>query len=239
MNVETRTEEIMEREVTTLAPDECLDLAEDVMALGRIRHLPVLQDGRVVGIVSHRDLLAAGLSRARDFDGKQRRTFLEAVEVREVMTRDVATLPPGATLEAAAALMLVRKISCIPIVHNETLVGIVTDTDLLRTAFLGEADEGEDVATRKEPEMSPVSHRYEEELQELRKLRDELRVQIHLGKAEAKDLWDQLEHRFIELEAKAKQIAQRMEHPIDGIGEATRLLAHEIREGYRTLRDLL
>ena len=228
----------MERDVTTLAPDECLDLAEDVMALGRIRHLPVLQDGRVVGIVSHRDLLAAGLSRARDFDGEQRRTFLKAVEVREVMTRDVATLPPDATLEAAAALMLVRKISCIPIVRDEILVGLVTDTDLLRTAFLGRTDEGEDAA-RKEPEVSQVSDRYEEEIEELRKLRDELRVQIHLGKAEAKDLWDQLEHRFIELEAKAKQIAQRLEHPIDEIGEATRLLAHEIREGYRTLRDLL
>lgn len=136
-----RVEELMESEVVTLEASDRLDLADDVMRLGHVRHIPVLDEGRVVGIVTHRDLLAASLSKTLSFDPGQRRTFLRSIDVGEVMTRDVATVAPGATLDEAAKLLLGRRIGCLPVVKPDgTLVGLVTETDLLRAAFLPEED---------------------------------------------------------------------------------------------------
>ena len=136
-----RVSEVMESEIVTLAASDRLDLADDVMRLGHVRHIPVLDDERVVGIVTHRDLLAASLSKTLAFDPKQRRTFLHSVDVGEVMIRDVVTVAPDATLGEAAALLLGRRIGCLPVVKPDgTLVGLVTETDLLRAAFL--PDEG-------------------------------------------------------------------------------------------------
>ena len=101
--------EIMRCEVATLAPDEKLDLAEDIMRLGRVRHMPVTEDSTLVGIVSARDLLAASLSQILEFDWPQRRTFLRSVTVSEVMTAEPVTAQPETTLRAAAKLMLERK----------------------------------------------------------------------------------------------------------------------------------
>jgi CBS domain-containing protein len=137
--------EIMESEVVTLAATDRLDLADDVMRLGQVRHIPVLEDGRVVGIVTHRDLLAASLSKALAFDPKQRRTFMHSVDVGEVMVRDVVTIAPEATLGEAASLLLGRRIGCLPVVKPDgTLVGLVTETDLLRAAF-GSGDDALEV----------------------------------------------------------------------------------------------
>lgn len=136
-----RVSELMRSEIVTLGASDRLDLADDVMRLGRVRHIPVLDDGRVVGIVTHRDLLAASLSKALAFDPKQRRTFLHSVDVGEVMTHDVVTVAADATLGEAATLLLGRRIGCLPVVKPDgTLVGLVTETDLLRAAFL--PDEG-------------------------------------------------------------------------------------------------
>jgi CBS domain-containing protein len=142
MGVEARrVSEIMESEVVTLAVADRLDLADDVMRLGQVRHIPVLEDGRVVGIVTQRDLLAASLSKALAFDPQQRRTFMHSVDVGEVMSRDVVTVGPDATLADAAALLLGRRIGCLPVVKPDgTLVGLVTETDLLRAAFLSDED---------------------------------------------------------------------------------------------------
>jgi CBS domain-containing protein len=136
-----RVSEIMESEVVTLAAADRLDLADDVMRLGQVRHIPVLDDGRVVGIVTQRDLLAASLSKALAFDPAQRRTFMHSVDVGEVMARDVVTVGPDATLGEAARLLLGRRIGCLPVVKADgTLVGLVTETDLLRAAFVSDED---------------------------------------------------------------------------------------------------
>ena len=70
-------ERIMQREFASVRSDERLDFVDDVMALGRVRHLPVVDDGKLVGVVSQRDLLAASLTRVLDFDAQERRTFLQ------------------------------------------------------------------------------------------------------------------------------------------------------------------
>jgi CBS domain-containing protein len=130
--------EVMRREVVTLTAQEKLDLTQDLMNLGRVRHLPVLDgDERVVGIVSHRDLLAAAMSKVLDFDPAARRTFLRSIEVSEVMARDVFSVSPQTALADAAQLLVRHKIGALPVVDPAgKLVGLVTDTDLLTAAYL-------------------------------------------------------------------------------------------------------
>jgi len=128
--------EVMQREFMHLAPEDGLDFVEEIMDLGRVRHFPVLEDGRLVGIVSQRDLLAASLTRVLDFDGAHRRAFLRSVEVREVMTASVRTVTPETTLAEVARLLDRHKIGCAVVVERERPVGLVTETDLLARAYL-------------------------------------------------------------------------------------------------------
>jgi CBS-domain-containing membrane protein len=130
--------EIMQREVVTLTTGEKLDLTQDLMNLGRVRHLPVLdEDQRVVGIVSDRDLLAAAMTNVLDFDPASRRTFLRSIEVAEVMAKEVVTVTPDTELGEVARIFVERKIGCVPVVGARgELIGLVTETDLIAAAFL-------------------------------------------------------------------------------------------------------
>jgi len=235
-----RVSELMQAEVATLTVHDRLDLAEDVMRLGRVRHMPVLDGTKLVGIVSSRDLLAASLSRVLDFEATQRRTFLRSVEVAEVMSQDLITVERDATLREVAALMLRHKIGCVPVVKaDKTFLGLVTETDLIKAALLSDPS-GDDVANRTKETMMPESkERFHKELDELRRVRDELKVRIHLAKADAKDRWDKLEQQFHRLEAKAGQISQISEEPLRDVRDAARLLIDEIRDGYRRIREAL
>lgn len=226
--------ELMRREVVTLQQSDHLDLADDIMRLGRIRHLPVLEGERLVGILSSRDLLAASLSRALDFEPMQRRAFLRAVDVKEVMTPGVETARKDDRASAAAVRMLGLKVGCLPVVDAEgRFLGLLTETDLV-AAVLEEEGEMIDV-----DEGGRRKHRFESELNELRRVRDELRVQMHLGKAEAEELWEKLEKRFHRAEAEVKKVAGRAEEPLQDVAEAAELLLDEIRNGYRRLREML
>lgn len=78
-----------------------------------------------------------------------------------------------------------------------------------------------------------------DELEELRRVRDELRVKIHLGKAEAKELWEKTEHKLEEFEQKVKSVSSQVEEPLHDVGEAAKLLLDEIKDGYRRIRGAL
>ena len=133
---DTPVSEVMQPEFMHLSPRDGLDFVEEVMGLGRVRHFPVLDDGKLVGIVSQRDLLAASLTRVLDFDGEHRRAFLRSVEVGEVMTRTVRTVPPDATLAEVARLFDRHKIGCVVVVDGDgTPLGLATETDLLARAY--------------------------------------------------------------------------------------------------------
>src|SRR5262245_16858671 len=93
--------EIMQREVATLRESDQLTVADDVMRLGLVRHMPVLSGEKLVGVVSNRDLLAASLTTALEFGAKERRAFLRSVEVREVMTKNVVSVGPDMPIAKA------------------------------------------------------------------------------------------------------------------------------------------
>ena len=233
-----RVSEIMRREVATLAPDERLDLAEDIMRLGRVRHMPVVDGDKLVGMVSQRDLLAVGLTKMLDFDARQRRAFMRSVQVSETMSREVVAIVPDATLAEAAERMLKRRVHALPVVERDAvMIGLVTDTDLLDAAF-GSADAGESVELEG-GHVSELRDRLQEDLNALRRMRDELRVQAHLGASEAKEAWERLEKKWAELEAKARLVAREAEEPIRDVGDAARKLIDEIRGGYEKLRRTL
>ena len=97
-----------------------------------IRHLPVLDGERLVGIVSDRDLKRAMASPATSLETHELRYLLDHVLVREIMTGGVITVRPTAPIEEAARLMVLEKIGALPVTEGERLIGILTETDLLR-----------------------------------------------------------------------------------------------------------
>jgi len=127
-----RVRDIMETKLVTISASERLSMVEDIMTLGRVRHMPVVQGGRLVGVVSERDLLRASLSVLSEHRDAERRAFLHVVEISRVMSTPAIVIGPDATIEEAALLMADKKIGCLPVVAGEELVGMVTETDVLR-----------------------------------------------------------------------------------------------------------
>jgi CBS domain-containing membrane protein len=129
---DTTVKDIMTKTVSTLGRNDTLDLADDIMTLERIRHLPVLDEGRVVGVVSQRDLFRSALAAALGYGEKAQKRLLRTIRVKEVMSEPAITVSPEAPVTEATRLMLDRKIGCLPVVDGHSLVGIVTETDVLR-----------------------------------------------------------------------------------------------------------
>ena len=128
-----RVRDVMTLDVTTLKRNDQLTLADDIMNLGRIRHLPVLDDDdvNVVGLVSQRDLFRGALARALGYGGRARRKILDTISVKEVMTSDVITTSPDTPLVEAARVLTEGKIGCLPVVEDGRLVGILTEGDFV------------------------------------------------------------------------------------------------------------
>jgi len=129
---ELRVRDVMTKEVTTLKRNDQLSLANDIMQLGRVRHLPVLEDdGRLAGILSQRDLFRGALARALGYGQHAQRKMLDSLLVKEVMNTDVITTHPDTPLIEAARVLLERKIGCLPVVEGGQLVGILTEADFV------------------------------------------------------------------------------------------------------------
>lgn len=126
-----RVKDLMQKEVATLQVADHLDLAGDIMALGRIRHLPVLEGEKVVGIVSQRDLFRAGISSVLQFRPATEREWLAKISVKEVVVKPVTTVSPDDPVARAVDLMLRLKIGCVPVVAEGKLVGLLSESDLL------------------------------------------------------------------------------------------------------------
>lgn len=97
----------------------------------RIRHLPVVEGGELVGIVSDRDLKRAKASPATSLEAHELTHLLNRLTMAEIMTRRVITVAPMVPVEEAARVMVREKISALPVIEEGRLVGIVTETDVL------------------------------------------------------------------------------------------------------------
>jgi CBS domain-containing membrane protein len=124
--------DLMQPEVVTLDAEESLGLADDIMRLGRIRHMPVTARGRLVGILSQRDLFRAAISSVLQFRAGVEREWLAKIPVREIMTSALCTIGPEAPILEAAKLMLEKRIGCLPVVEEDKLVGLLSESDCMQ-----------------------------------------------------------------------------------------------------------
>jgi len=119
----------------TAPPDMGVFQARQLMQERRIRHLPVTQEGELVGIVTDRDIRLNLPSPATSLSVWEVNYILARRTVGEVMSRGVMTIGADRDIAAAARLMLEHKIGALPVMDGGRFVGIITETDLLR-AFL-------------------------------------------------------------------------------------------------------
>ncbi len=132
LDSDVKVKEMMTKEVSILGCNHPLALADDIMTLERIRHLPVLEEGRVVGVVSQRDLFRSALAAALGYGQRAHRMLQRTIRVTEVMSAPAITISPEAMVKEAARVMIEHKIGCLPVVEGYTLIGIITETDILR-----------------------------------------------------------------------------------------------------------
>ena len=130
--------DLMTKEVVTIDANEPLSFADDVMQLGRIRHMPVVnEEGDLLGILSQRDLFRGALARALGYGRHAQDKLLDMLRAKEVMKSDVQTTQPDATIEEAAELMLKKKIGCLVVIEAQQIVGILTESDFVKLAAKG------------------------------------------------------------------------------------------------------
>jgi CBS domain-containing membrane protein len=117
---ELKVRDVMTADPTTLKRNDKLTLADDIMRLGRVRHLPVVDDDdqTVVGIVTQRDLFRDALAQALGYGRHAQRKLLDTLSVKDVMATEVVTASPEASLVEAAKILTERKIGCLPVVEK-------------------------------------------------------------------------------------------------------------------------
>ena len=123
---------IMMGSPVTLTPDDTLDLANNVISLGRIRHIPVIENGKLVGLLSERDLIGAAANRIFGLNQKSKSALLKTESVKSIMKKRLVTVTPDTPIKDAARLMADKKIGCVPVISAGSLVGLVTTTNVLR-----------------------------------------------------------------------------------------------------------
>lgn len=147
-------EQIMQRAMVTVARVATLADALSLLRTRGIRHLLVVEDDRLVGIVSDRDL-----KRPTPADTAELGDRLARVTVSEIMTRPVLTVPPRSTVEDAARLLVREKISALPVTLGDRLLGIVTETDVLRlfVQALGAAEPSSRIDVKLGPDRTDLA----------------------------------------------------------------------------------
>ena len=126
-----KVKDIMVHDVATLDIGDELSLANDIMKLGRIRHLPVLEGNQLVGILSERDLFRNSLVKALGHEPTKTRDVMKSIRIQDIMVKDLITISPDADIKEAVKLMLKHKIGCVPVVARGELLGLVTETDIM------------------------------------------------------------------------------------------------------------
>lgn len=124
--------ERMAHPVITVTPEVPVTDALKMMKSEHIRRLPVVHNGKLVGIVTEKDLLYASPSPATSLNIWEMYDLLSKVHVENVMSKDVITVTEDTPVEEAASILAEKKIGALPVMRDDKLVGIVTETTLLK-----------------------------------------------------------------------------------------------------------
>jgi acetoin utilization protein AcuB len=122
----------MSHPVITMSPDLPIVDALNLMKRERIRRAPVVKDGKMVGIVSDKDLLNASASPTTSLSVWELNYLLSKITVKEVMTKKILSVTENTPIEEAARIMADNKIGGLPVTRDEDVVGIITETDLFK-----------------------------------------------------------------------------------------------------------
>lgn len=140
-----RVRDLMTEKVLSVHPGESVDKIYDAMTERSIRHIAVIDDeGDLVGVVSHRDLLRHSLIERSDLPLFVQKALLKRTRVEEVMTSEVETAEPDQPIKEAAQVMFENKFGCLPVVEGWRVVGILTESDFVKyfTQYLEKAENG-------------------------------------------------------------------------------------------------
>ena len=128
----TPISEIMTKEVITLKTTDSLEYAEHLFKSEHIRHIPVVKNSRVIGMLSYTDLLRISFADAVDEDsGSVDTVVYNMFTIEQVMAKNVVSVTSTTTIKEVAELLAKKEFHAIPIIDNDTLVGIATTTDLI------------------------------------------------------------------------------------------------------------
>ena len=125
-------QEIMTTDVTTVQETEMLLDAAMIFARSSLRHLPVLRDSLLVGVITERDVKRFAPGVLSGVTSGKYNEIMETTPLSRVMTRDPMTLKPSQDVADAAEVFSTKRFGCLPVVDDCKLVGIVTTTDMLR-----------------------------------------------------------------------------------------------------------
>ena len=130
----SRVRDLMATEVVTLRQNDKLSIADDIMRLGRIRHIPILDDDERerVRINIHRHRYHGGTARQLRKRGQAEQKKKNAISDKEIRSDAVDTVDSGAALDEAASLMMEKKIGCLVVTQDGRLAGILTESDFVR-----------------------------------------------------------------------------------------------------------
>jgi acetoin utilization protein AcuB len=130
----------MTRSVITLKPQDSLQHAHDRLRKYRINQFPVVRDGKLVGIVTDRDLRDAYPSSLRRIRTEDIEEFAAERTVEQIMTREVVTISPEALLREAALRLRQYRLGALPVMEEGQLVGIITRSDLLEAMLAADRE---------------------------------------------------------------------------------------------------
>ena len=150
-----RIRDIMTYNVVTIPSDTTVNHANEIMRTHHFERLPVVDRGKLVGLVTKDRLLRAAPSSATSLNVWELTYLLSKMTVAEIMERDVVTVTPDTTVESAVALAQEKRVGCLPVVEDDRVVGIVTTNDFflkIFNALLGVGEAGTRLTIRSCPD---------------------------------------------------------------------------------------
>ena len=133
MKTDVPVSQIMTKNIMRLSLADQLSTAEAMFKKNHIRHLPVVHEERIVGMISYNDLLRISFADAvNDEEDEVETTVYEMFSIEQVMTKKVVSINSDTTIKEAGSLFLKHDFHALPVVDDDHLVGIVTTTDIIR-----------------------------------------------------------------------------------------------------------
>lgn len=132
MKQRTPVSKIMTRDVITLNLNDNMELAEKLFLTKHIRHIPIVNGMKVVGMLSHTDLMRISFSDLDEEENEINSVVYDLFTIEQVMAKSVISVTSEKTIKEAAEILTKHEFHAVPVVDDDELVGIVTSTDLIQ-----------------------------------------------------------------------------------------------------------